>query len=124
MSSKKLFAVFFVSFFLFGCVSQSNFESRQTGSADNVVVSSSNSAVVDVAIKDFNFSKNDLFVLKGTTIRWTNFDSAVHEIVSYGLFDSKVLENGKSFSFTFAKPGEYYYLCILHPEMIGKIKVE
>jgi plastocyanin len=65
----------------------------------------------------------------GDTITWTNDDSTPHTATSGkdskpdGTFDSSTLAQGKSFSFTFEKAGEYPYFCTLHPTMVGTVSV-
>lgn len=85
-----------------------------------------------VAIKDFAFSPATLTVKVGTTVTWTNQDSAPHQIASDphpqhtglpGLF-SDSLGKGQSYSFTFDKAGTLGYHCHLHPNMKGTIIVE
>src|SRR5581483_4882133 len=38
-------------------------------------------------------------------------------------FDSGVFQNGKSFSYTFTKPGTYEYYCAVHPDMKAVVTV-
>ncbi|MBI2499001.1 cupredoxin family copper-binding protein [Candidatus Woesearchaeota archaeon] len=77
----------------------------------------------NVVINGFSFNPNELSVKIGDTITWENQDSAVHTVVSNGLFESEVLNKGEKFSFTFDKAGEYNYNCGIHPSMRGKIIV-
>ncbi|MDE1816865.1 MAG: hypothetical protein KGI11_09955 [Thaumarchaeota archaeon] len=39
------------------------------------------------------------------------------------MFDSGMIKSGKSFSFTFNKPGSYEYICLIHTHMRGTINV-
>ncbi len=77
----------------------------------------------------------------GTTVVWTNLDDTRHTVTDgtpksmWGtVFDSGIMCPTKSnkdnpcrpdsvFKFTFDKPGEYPYLCALHPWMSGKVTV-
>ena len=66
----------------------------------------------------------------GTTITWTNDDSAAHTVTSGivsdgpdGLFDSSIFMAGTAFEFTFDELGSYDYFCIVHPWMVGKVIV-
>ena len=81
----------------------------------------------EVIIKDFSFSPKTLKVKKGTTVTWTNRDSAGHDIMPDSPSDafkpSQLLSNGESYSFTFEKPGVYEYYCSPHPYMKGTIEV-
>lgn len=68
----------------------------------------------------------------GSMVRWTNDDMATHTVTSGdsksakpdGVFDSKFLNKGQSFSFVFDKSGEFSYFCTLHPFMQGQVSVK
>jgi plastocyanin len=79
-----------------------------------------------VVIRDNFFDAADLSVTAGTTVTWTNQgnSSQGHTVTSSdGLFDSGVLRNGDSFSFTFDQPGDYPYVCVNHRNQEGVIHV-
>ncbi len=79
---------------------------------------------VQVAIQDFAFSPQVLEIPVGTTVTWTNNDTSQHTATANdGSFDSGVLAQGGTFSFTFDTPGTYDYICSLHPNMTGQIVV-
>ena len=67
-----------------------------------------------------NFTLQDITVSVGTTVPWTNRDSAPHTATSgepgnqTGLWDSGRLSNGGSFSFTFTESGAFKYFCSIH----------
>jgi plastocyanin len=66
-----------------------------------------------------------LAVKAGDTVTWTNKDGEPHTVVSEdGLFRSKALDEGDSYSFTFSKPGTYKFICSIHPQMKGTITVQ
>ncbi len=78
---------------------------------------------VDVPIQNFSFGQ-PLTVPVGTTVVWTNKDSAAHTVTaSDGSFDSGSLDQGATFSFTFSKAGTFNYTCQFHPNMKGTITV-
>ena len=81
--------------------------------------------VVQVAIQNFAFSPHTLTVAPGTTVMWTNKDSASHTVTSdTGAWtDSGDLATGKTFSLTLTKPGTYTYHCAIHPTMSAKLIV-
>ena len=58
---------------------------------------------------------------------WENRDTAPHTATASGggkPFDTQVLEEGKkSKPVKFDKPGEYAYICDLHPFMKGTVVV-
>ncbi len=76
-----------------------------------------------INIHNFAFSPATLTVKKGTTVTWTNNDSAPHQIKS-ATFNSSQLSKGQSFSFTFDSVVTFDYSCSIHPSMLGKIIVE
>jgi plastocyanin len=79
---------------------------------------------VQMDIKSFAFSKPDLTITPGTTVVWTNRDEAPHTVTSGDhTLNSKALDTGDSFSFTFARRGDYPYFCTLHPRMVGVVHV-
>jgi plastocyanin len=74
------------------------------------------------------------------TVTWVNQDTEGHTITSgkaggregliqnnmgqpSGLFDSGTIPPGKTWSYTFTKPGQYEYFCTIHPWMDGYIIV-
>jgi plastocyanin len=71
-----------------------------------------------------SFSPNPVEVKVGETVTWVNDDSARHTVTSKdGVFDSRMMGKGQSFSFTFDKAGEYPYFCEPHPNMVGTVVV-
>lgn len=79
---------------------------------------------IQVAIQDFAFAPQVLEIPVGTTVTWINNDPSQHTATaSDGSFDSGVLAQGGTFSFTFDTPGTYDYICSLHPNMTGQIIV-
>lgn len=75
-----------------------------------------------VSIKDFSFSPASLTISAGTTVVWTNNDSAGHTIKS-DAFNSDVISKGQTFEFKFDEKGTYEYSCGVHPSMKGEIIV-
>jgi len=77
-----------------------------------------------VTIANFAFAPATLTVKVGTTVTWTNQDSAAHTVTSdTGIFDSGNLPQGKSFSYTFAAAGTYPYHCTYHAMMTATVVV-
>ena len=70
---------------------------------------------VQVDLKNFAFSPKTLTVAPGTTVVWTNSDSAAHTVTADdGSFDSGNLNQGATFKFTFSKAGTFAYFCMYH----------
>lgn len=77
-----------------------------------------------VSIRGFSFSPHLLTVRAGTKVTVTNDDTTSHTwTATGGAFDSGELAQGRSFSFTFTKPGSYAYVCSIHPSMTGSVVV-
>jgi amicyanin len=79
-------------------------------------------AAATVSISDFDFNPANTRVLAGSTVTWTNNDSAPHNVVG-GPLHSPTLSRGQSWSYTFSAPGTYSYICSIHPEMRGSVIV-
>ena len=69
-------------------------------------------------------------IVIGDTIVWKNADTDFHDITSGsetegpdGIFFSKPLAPGKSFTYKFSEIGHYPYYCTIHPWMEGTIIV-
>lgn len=89
----------------------------------------------------FWYSPPVLTISSGDTITWINSDREVHTVTSGegidrgqlsqgimqgkadGYFDSGPFKPGQSWSFTFDKPGTFYYFCTIHPWMVGAVVV-
>jgi plastocyanin len=77
---------------------------------------------IEMRIIAFNPAKTEIPV--GTTVTWTNHDTVPHTATATErTFDSGILDPGKSFNFTFAKPGTYVYSCLIRPSMKGTLVV-
>lgn len=78
---------------------------------------------VEVSMENFAYKPATLAIKKGTTVKWTNNDNVAHTVTS-DKFDSKELQPGQSYSFTFNDAGEVGYGCSLHPAtMKGSVAV-
>ena len=81
---------------------------------------------VSVTIKDFAFDPADLKIKKGTTVRFTNQDSAPHTVApdkSGNFAETEVMTTGKSATVKFDDLGTVDYKCGIHPSMKGKVTV-
>ena len=93
------------------------------GTATNTPTPAPTQGANIVNIQNFAFNPATLTVKKGTTVTWTNNDSASHQIKS-ATFNSGSFGKGQSFSFTFNDVGTFDYSCVIHPSMLGKIIIE
>ncbi|MRN55041.1 cupredoxin domain-containing protein [Paenibacillus monticola] len=101
-------------------------------SGDKVVKSSKSSPVAEkpaskeyvVEIVNFNFSPNKIEIHVGDTVKFVNRDSIRHTATATDMsFDSDLLGQDESKTFTFNKEGEINYACKPHPGMKGSIIV-
>lgn len=94
------------------------------GLAPGAASSPARAATHVVEIVDFAYAPATLTIQAGDTVTWTNLDADAHTATATGgAFDSGLLDEGDSYSFTFAQPGTYDYLCTPHPFMTGRIVV-
>ena len=78
-----------------------------------------------VKIDNFAFAPATLTITAGTTVTWKNEDDSPHRIGDKnGTFKSAALDTDDTFSHTFTVPGEYAYICTIHPYMAGTIIVK
>ncbi len=117
MKRPILFLAIVLAVLVSGC---SQYAASSPPEAAAPAASGSSNAVV---IKDFAFNPSTLTVKVGTTVKWTNEDSAPHTIKSEA-FTSGNLGKGESFEFKFDSAGTYDYICGIHPSMKGRIVVE
>ena len=81
----------------------------------------------EVVIKDYDFVPTTVTVKAGTTVTWTDTDTADHWVVSAPAspeaFDLGRQRTGGAVTHTFSKPGTYPYFCNLHNYMKGTVVV-
>ncbi|MGX9673230.1 cupredoxin domain-containing protein [Mycobacterium sp. HM-7] len=78
-----------------------------------------------VNIDNFAFAPAELTVPAGTTVTWTNHDEDPHNVVAEGgQFRSPTMGSGATFSYVFATPGTFTYVCGIHPFMHGTVVVK
>ena len=94
-----------------------------TAAGEAVIAAAASPATVK--IDNFAFAPATLTITAGTTVTWKNEDDSPHRIGDKnGTFKSAALDTDDTFSHTFAAPGEYPYICTIHPYMAGKIIVK
>lgn len=78
-----------------------------------------------VSIKDFAFAPASITVKKGTTVTWTNNDTAAHTVTvdSGSGPKSSDVQPGTTYKFTFDTIGVFSYHCAIHPSMTAKVTV-
>jgi LPXTG-motif cell wall-anchored protein len=82
-------------------------------------------STVNINIQDFKFDPATLTVAAGTTVTWTNLDTAPHTATSTttGVFDTGTLQKDQSGSVTLTQAGTFDYLCAIHPNMVATLTV-
>jgi plastocyanin len=74
--------------------------------------------------KSYRFEPKAIEIERGQSVTWTNDDNFTHTVKVDGQDDHRV-EQGKSVSISFDKPGTYHYLCTLHSrDMDGEVIVK
>jgi plastocyanin len=89
-----------------------------------VAVAAGNAATHTVVIDGVKYEPATLAVKRGDTVVWINKDPFPHTVTAPGAFDSHAIAAGKSWKYTARKSGEFAYVCTLHPNMSGTLKVE
>ena len=76
-------------------------------------------------IVGFAFSPSNLQVKVGTTVTWTNQDSAPHTVTfnDTSLRSSGIMRQGETYQYTFTKTGTFTYYCAVHPYMKAQVIV-
>ena len=77
-----------------------------------------------VVIDGTKYVPDALTIKRGDTVVWVNKDPFPHTATAKGSFDSRSIAAGKSWKWSPRKTGDYSYICTLHPNMTGTIKVE
>jgi plastocyanin len=81
-------------------------------------------ATVDIRIEKTGFVPATVTINAGDAVRWTNRDTADHQIVSEtGAFASPILKANQSYSFTFPNGGTFRYRDGLKPAERGTVRV-
>jgi amicyanin len=102
---------------------------KDTSSTANSGDANSSKAVATdkIDIANYAFSPANATVKVGTTVTWTNKDAVGHTVTSDdgsdGGLDSKLLNQGDTYSMTFSKAGTFTYHCTAHPYMKGTVTV-
>jgi len=81
-------------------------------------------AAGDVTIASFAFMPAKISATAGKALSFFNTDDTPHQIAVSGGPRSAVFLRGQKASLTIDKPGEYNYICGLHPSMKGVIEVK
>jgi plastocyanin len=89
-------------------------------------------AKVEIDAKANLFTPAAVIVDVGTKVTWRNNDSVAHNVEKSadaldfgGAFgaDASLFGPGRTYAFTFVRPGTYFYTCTIHTLMSGKVEV-
>jgi plastocyanin len=81
-------------------------------------------ASASVNMVDFSFSPASVTVAVGDTVTWHNTGQAPHTATANdGSFDTGTIQPGGSGSQTFNSAGTFSYICTIHPNMHGTVRV-
>jgi plastocyanin len=78
----------------------------------------------DINIASFSFLPAKISALAGKALTFLNSDDTPHQISVVNGPRTAVFLRGQKASITLDKPGEYSYICGLHPSMKGTIEVK
>jgi plastocyanin len=82
------------------------------------------SASASVTMGDLFFSPTSVSIAVGDTVTWHNTGQAPHNATADdGSFKTPTINNGESASHTFTQAGTFSYICTIHPQMKGTIRV-
>jgi plastocyanin len=80
---------------------------------------------VEVKIAGFSFDPATITIKNGTTIKWTNMDSAAHTVAADdNSWTSVRLKQSDTYTHTFDQAGTYPYHCSLHSSMQATVIVQ
>jgi len=77
-----------------------------------------------VQIQGARFEPDTIEVSRGDTIVWVNHDPYPHTVTAPGVFDSHSIAAGGKWQYVARKAGDFPYVCTLHPNMKGMLRVE
>ena len=75
-----------------------------------VVQTGAQASTVSISMVNFSFTPDPGKLKVGDTVKWTNVDATSHQVVADGgAFASVALKTNDTYSFTFAKSGDFKY---------------
>ena len=97
----------------------------ETTEAETETEAASGGEEITVRMKDFAFDPQEVEAKVGQKITWVNEDDAPHNAVAQngGDLKTETFEKDGSDSYTANEPGTIEYICTVHPQMTGTIKV-
>jgi plastocyanin len=94
------------------------------GGSEGATPKAHKSASATVTMGDLFFSPTSVTIAVGDTVTWHNTGQAPHNATADdGSFKTPTLDNGQSASETFDQAGTFSYICTIHPNMKGTVRV-
>jgi plastocyanin len=85
----------------------------------------------EVSMEGIAFEPSESQIAAGGTVTWTNNESVGHDVTKtsgpgpdFSSGDAGGMGEGDTFKQTFADPGDYEYVCTVHPNMTGTVSVK
>ena len=97
---------------------------KLNGTFPGMVKTSAKPPASDVRIASFAFLPAKITAMAGKALTFFNSDDTPHQITVAGGPRTEVFLRGQKASLKIDKPGEYNYICGLHPSMKGVIEVK
>ena len=80
--------------------------------------------VFRAGMRNLAYTPARIEIAAGTTVEWTNNDPLAHTVTALDKsFDSGPIESGRTWRYTFTRPGTYDFNCTPHPFMKGQVVV-
>lgn len=77
-----------------------------------------------IEIRDYSFHPGNLVIPVGAEVTWINHDSAPHNAVARDRsWSTDILSDGDDDAITFPSPGDFTYVCTIHPSMVARLTV-
>lgn len=121
---KRALSILLAAGLLAGCAGNDD-EPMSGGSAGSGAQSESAPGDgVQVAMEGIAYAPTQVELRVGQPVTWTNNDEVMHDVIaSGGEFESELLEEGETYSFTPTEPGTIDYVCSIHPNMTASLTV-
>ncbi|HEY7683603.1 MAG TPA: plastocyanin/azurin family copper-binding protein [Gemmatimonadales bacterium] len=108
------------------CFSERGGTSASSGGCDLSLDPSQYGSTI-IAIQNFAFNPTPAHVKAGGKVTWVNCEAGgvAHTTTSNGaVWDSNLLNEGVTYTFTFPSAGSFDYHCTVHPSMVAQLIVD
>src|SRR4051812_27149321 len=100
--------------------------SSSSGASTSAGASEDSGGEVEIKMQGFQFAPKTQTVKVGDTVKWTNEDTAAHNVKadSGATFKSSDFGQGGTYTYKATKAGTIQYECTLHPGMKATLTVQ